>query len=421
MILTQNQAAVVGGGVAGFAAALTLLRAGTKVTLFEAARWPGGRVGSPNPNADCGRHVLIEGYEATRELLGEAAWNAGFDRRPLHMALLDQAPPLHLREAPLPPPLSLAGFLPPLLRLIGFAGLGRLAAARHLTGPTAPPSGWTAARWFEHLKLPNALVDRLLAPLVRATCNLQPGEVDAGLVHTVFRESFGRGVAARICVPKGVLPQVLVAPLLEEFHTRGGVLRLGAPIKEVERAERGWRLDGTEFAKVALAIPPHRVARWFPEAIPESWRAPSHRPIVTVVFAALAPSPAPIALMPGHPLEWLIDQRRFSGKNEIEAVVSGDPAWAGGDLKALAQRWGEDLKRRYPGILGQIVRIEAVRQATVDLTPERVTTRPKPGLLQPGLVLAGDWCSTGLPATIESAVRSGVSASRVLLAEERPG
>ena len=57
------------------------------------------------------------------------------------------------------------------------------------------------------------------------------------------------------------------------------------------------------------------------------------------------------------------------------------------------------------------------KRATFACTPAQLAKRPGPRSPRPLLALAGDWTDTGLPATIEGAIRSGEAAAKALLGQ----
>src|SRR5690606_34460498 len=95
---------------------------------------------------------------------------------------------------------------------------------------------------------------------------------------------------------------------------------------------------------------------------------------------------------------------------------------SGGDHLVDAPR--EELARSIWAEVCKIARIDAElpawqivreRRATFEATPEQHALRPKTETQWENLFLAGDWTDTGLPATIEGAVRSGNSAADLIL------
>ncbi|NVN31580.1 FAD-dependent oxidoreductase, partial [Endobacter medicaginis] len=61
-------------------------------------------------------------------------------------------------------------------------------------------------------------------------------------------------------------------------------------------------------------------------------------------------------------------------------------------------------------------RLVREKRATFAATPEQARRRPGTRTARNNLFLAGDWTATGLPATIEGALRSGHSAAKACLA-----
>ncbi|MGM0477430.1 MAG: FAD-dependent oxidoreductase [Pseudomonadota bacterium] len=119
---------------------------------------------------------------------------------------------------------------------------------------------------------------------------------------------------------------------------------------------------------------------------------------------------------PPHP--WLIDRRTCGQPGWFGLAVSAPGPLAGWSREQLAE-WATTLIARarpdWPAPLATVVIRE--KRATFSATPEAEHHRPPPGRAAPGLWLAGDHTATGLPATLEGAVRSGVQCARQLIRE----
>jgi hypothetical protein len=132
------------------------------------------------------------------------------------------------------------------------------------------------------------------------------------------------------------------------------------------------------------------------------------RPVMTETFAGL----------PGRTMQWVFDKRMAFGESasHLSLVASGATAIVGAANDALADLAAREVEASLPGARGfWPIRATVVRekQATFSLAPGQPA---RPGTRTPieGLVLAGDWTDTGLPATIESAVVSGNRAAAAI-------
>jgi hypothetical protein len=159
---------------------------------------------------------------------------------------------------------------------------------------------------------------------------------------------------------------------------------------------------------VVLAVPPWSAADLIPGlAVPNDFRA-----IVNAHFKMGAPQGAPPMLgVIGGTAEWI-----FAFSDRISVTVSGADLLVDQDREDLAIRiWADvtkalDIKAPMPS--WQIVK---EKRATFAATPEQDSRRPAAKTTWRNLILAGDWTQTGLPATIEGALRSGESAAVLAL------
>jgi hypothetical protein len=181
-------------------------------------------------------------------------------------------------------------------------------------------------------------------------------------------------------------------------------------------ADRVARLDWGEGMEpvhpdeaVVLAVPP-----WVATALVPGLDAPDeHRAIVNGHFAfAPPPGTPPMLGLLGGTAEWL-----FAFPDRISVTVSAADGLVDEDREALARRFWSDIAAAY-GIDAPMPRWQIVKEkrATFAATPEQNAKRPAAATRWTNLFLAGDWTDTGLPATIEGALRSGETAARLAVA-----
>ncbi|MDP8227848.1 MAG: FAD-dependent oxidoreductase [Candidatus Electryoneaceae bacterium] len=183
---------------------------------------------------------------------------------------------------------------------------------------------------------------------------------------------------------------------------------------------------------VILAVPPHEVLR----LLPEKWRNHAYfsrfsrfqySPIASVhINFDRVVCPVRFGLFPGAFTHWVFGRgaSQSDGWRNVTAIISAAPSKSEMTNDQIAERVIADLRDRLPQAVD--AKVEATRvirtvRATVLLTPDSTNLRPdldrfwhsdERKIPVQGLYLAGDWCHTGLPATIESAVRSGVAAGK---------
>jgi squalene-associated FAD-dependent desaturase len=403
---------VVGAGLAGLAAALRLCEAGTAVTLHEAAPQAGGRCRSYldaelGCRIDNGNHLLIAGNSAAMAYLDAIGARA---------TLIGPDEPAY-------PFLDLASGE----RWVVRPNLGRLpwwlfAADRRVKGTSAIDHlravrlGWAGPeRSVSDALDPRTLIfRRLWQPLAVAALNTEVETGSAALLSRVLRESFGRGGAAcRPLVPRDGLSESLVEPALARLAERGAELRLGSRLRAIDFVgDRAAALDfdGAKIAlapddAIVLAVTAPVAARLVPGLVaPDEFRA-----ILNAHYRIDAAPAAPrfVGLI-GGTAEWVFRKREV-----LSVTVSAADRLMDVPAGELAARIWPEVCRAFA--LGEkaLPRWQVVKEkrATFAATPAQLRRRPGTATRWVNLALAGDWTATGLPATIEGAIRSGFAAA----------
>ena len=259
---------------------------------------------------------------------------------------------------------------------------------------------------------------RLMQPFLLAALNTDPAEGSAALAAAVVRETLAKGGKAyRPRVADPTLSAAFVDPALAYLKAQGGALTLGRRLKSVsfdgEWIDRLVFADGeTAVAPgdtVILAAPPWTAQDLIPGlSAPDEFRA-----IVNGHFKIAPPpgSPAIIGVI-GGTVEWI-----FAFEDRVSVTISDADRLVEFDRQTLAEQLWADVAT----VLGlppalppwQIVK---EKRATFAATVEQDAKRPPAKTAWRNLILAGDWTQTGLPATIEGAVRSGFKAARLAMA-----
>jgi hydroxysqualene dehydroxylase len=408
---------VVGAGLAGLAAAVRLADAGIEVILHEAAPHAGGRCRSYfDPTLGCridnGNHLLLSGNRAAMGYLaaiGAADTLEGPAAAAFPFLDLATGERWVLRPG--------AGRVPwwlldrarrvPGTRLRDY--LGAVALARAGRGRTVAQA----------LDPRTTLYRRLWSPLAVAALNTAPGEGAAVLLARVVAESFARGGAAcRPLVPRDGLSETLIDPALAHLAGRGATLRLTQRLRALETTDArvvrlGFETDSATLAgddAVVLAVPAQVATRLVPGLdAPDEFRA-----IVNAHYRIALSPPAPLFVgIIGGTAEWVFRKRMV-----LSVTVSAADRLVDEPADTLAVRLWRDVERAYdlPRQDMPPAQIVKERRATFAATPAALARRPKPRTRWDNLVLAGDWTDTGLPATIEGAIRSGAAAADLLLA-----
>jgi hydroxysqualene dehydroxylase len=268
------------------------------------------------------------------------------------------------------------------------------------------------------MRCEGVLWERLMEPFLLAALNTEAKSGSADLAGAVVRETLARGGAAyrpRIADP--TLAAAFVEPALATLETRGASVRLGRRLRRI--GFDGDRVSALTFADgevvvepadtVLLAVPPWVAV----ELVPELTVPTEHRAIVNGHFRLAPPKHAePLIGVIGGTVEWI-----FAFPDRISVTVSGADRLVDMDREALAQLLWKDVAAVH-GLPDTLPPWQVVKEkrATFAATPEQNARRPAAQTRWDNLVLAGDWTATGLPSTIEGAVRSGGHAADLALA-----
>ena len=402
---------IIGAGLAGLAAAERLSRSHRAVTIHEATVQAGGRCRSYYDQAtgmviDNGTHLLLSGNRAALAFTEAIGSRSGL-RGPgeAQFAFIDIASgeqwTLRFGDSRFPWWVFDKDRRVPQTGVVDYLPLARLAWAQ-----TDKPIG-------EIMNCGGPIYDRFVGPLLLAALNIAPPEGSAKLAGAVVRETLALGgQACRPLLAYEGLGSVFVEPAITHLRERGVAFAFEDEL--VALLFGNGRVSRMTFAKqtinlgendaIILAVPPYVATNFVPDLVAPS----SFRGIVNAHFRIDPPAHLPPMLgVINGTCEWI-----FPLPNRISATISDGGRLFDIPRAELAQIIWNDiakvagLSRYLPP--WQIVR---ERRATFTATPEQNARRPAVETSWQNLFLAGDWTQTGLPATIESAVRSGYRAA----------
>lgn len=429
---------VVGGGWAGLAAAVELRARGLPVTLIEAARAPGGRarsIGRGGRTYDNGQHLLLGAYRDTRALLRRLGVKEEevFARLPLELLIHDASyGDLHLRAGRLPGRLHLVQ------ALLGARSPGVAQRLRWLLDASrltrAPESTLTVMQWLEATGQARRLCRQLWEPLCLAALNTPAETASARVFHRVLHEAFAGPAQSALYIPSRPLGEVLPDPAVDHLRRQGVDVRFGSRarrlILESDRVAGVELRDGERIAAdtIVLACGPRAGSRLLMphEALSDTAKRLQRLdmlPIVTV-YCAFDPTvrmDPPMQGLLDAPVQWLFDRRVCGDPGLIAGVISGPGEHLELDNEALAARAVRQIRDQFP-TWGEPDSAWVVRErhATFATTPDAESLRPDMHTPLRGLWLAGDHLATGLPSTLEGAVRSGLECALHIAAGAPP-
>jgi hydroxysqualene dehydroxylase len=289
----------------------------------------------------------------------------------------------------------------------------------------------TVRAWLQRMGQTPRLIELLWEPLAVAALNesidVAAAEPFAAVLGRMF--SSDRRDSA-LGLPTKPLDTLYAAPARAFIERRGGTVRTGAPARIHSSPRLRVRVRDEELqARVVICAAP-----WY--ALGEIFvDRPS--PIEDVLIAAEGTPASPIVTvnlwfdrpvidtifvgLPGRAMQWLFDKRTLFGEasSHLSLVSSGAGSVVGQTNRQIIDLAVDELTSALPGARGAVLRRAGVireKRATFSVAPG---LPPRPSTRTPlaGLILAGDWIDTGLPATIESAVMSGHAAALAALGE----
>jgi len=412
---------VVGAGLAGLAASVALADDGRRVVLYEAGAHAGGRCRSFHDSElgvriDNGNHLLLSGNRAALSYIERIGALDTFEQ-PAEAAI----PFVDLSDGERWEVRPSRGRVPwwilrPSRRVPG-TQLRDYAAALRLrrVGP-----GDTVAAVLDR---GTKLFRRLWEPLAVAALNTSAEQASAALFSRVVSETIGSGaLACRPMLPRDGLSESLVDPALDYLSRKGGEICFGSRLKEVGFAA-GYatelRFDGSSIPllphdDVVLAVPAAIAARIVPGlVVPDD-----HAPIVNAHFRYETPAHLPPFLgIIGGVAEWV-----FRKRDILSVTVSAADRIVDRPAAELHDILWRDVARALAlaPVATPPSRIVKERRATFRATPAQLARRPPTATAWNNLHLAGDFVDTGLPATIEGAIRSGVAAAGRITRRRNP-
>ncbi len=423
---------VVGGGVAGVAAASALAERGVRVTLLEAAPALGGRARSfvdrtTRDSVDNGQHALMGAYVEFLHLLQRVGRREALVERDLQVPFWDAERGMRSLSCPaLPAPLHFAagllryGHLPLAARLSALLAGQRLV--RRYGGPDSQHDDVTVAGALSALGQGPVARRALWDPLTWATLNADPERASARLLAAVVeRALLGTREASRFLLPAVPLSELYAEPGRKYVEGHGGTVRCRAPVEELlleGRRAVAVRVgaERIEAGAVILAVPPAALRRLAPAdlAPPEALLAATPIVSVTLWFDRPVEGPDFLGLL-GSETQWVFHVGRLHREPEtaparLACVRSGAGAWLDRSPREIVTLVQREVSEALPGVArARLVNALVVKEVAATLAPDPALQPLRPGLETPlqNVFRAGDWIDTGLPATIESAALSG--------------
>jgi len=398
--------AVVGGGLAGLAAALDLADAGQDVTVLEARPTLGGAVqtlpereGDPEPPPDNGQHIALGCFTEYLGFLERIGEGGSFLRTRLALPVVDEGGDVSAIEPSLPALLR--------YRHLPLRSRARISITTLRLRSAQPQPNESFGRLLRRLGETSDSIDRFWDVFIRPALNLRCDEVDAGAgLFTVRTALLG---------PRSNSDLVLPTKPLGRMHGDAAGAALEAAGATVRTEARVASLDELDADAIVVAVPARESARLLGEAEPVL----DDSPIVSVHLWFDRPVlTQPLAALLGSDAHWVFDRGALTGRRPergqyLTVISSGVPELLEVRGRELVDRIAAQLTERLGEAELLWSRVSREPYATVALRPG--VHRPGVGTSRPGVARAGTWTDTGWPATMESAIRSGRRAAQHIL------
>lgn len=435
----MKQVTVIGSGFAGLAATIRLCEAGLPVTLLERRQHIGGRTFSftdpvTGDTVDNGQHLFMRCYRETRDLLKrigaqeDLVFQSHFKinfRHPITGSSQLAFPSF------LPAPLNLLlGFLR--FKEVGWRDIVPLRALKTELKKNLPHK-LTVSLWLKQCRQTSRMCQAFWNPLCIAAVNEPPETANARHLQAVIKEAFwGEPNGALIGYARKGLSGLFVKRAEDYILNHGGQIRYGTAVNAIDPTSQSidLRLRSKKLLKTDIcisAVPPPALARMISSNIfPSLHTTLQHfypSPILSVnLWFDQSIMDEPLCGLLGTTMEWAFNKPLLYGEHDratqghltLVASAARDLVnRTNNDLISLAQN---DLKRVFPKsrqtklLYAKVVREHAATY-TLPLTHQAPATKTE----HPFFFVAGDWTDTGLPGTIESAVRSGYAAADAIL------
>lgn len=407
---------IVGAGLAGLAAALQLALAGETITIYEAAPFAGGRCRSfidrdLGHRIDNGNHLVLSGNTAVQDYLFlsnalDTMGGPGAPVFPFFDAKTLERWTIRMSRGRMPFWLfDKARRIPGTSILDHVKSLAKLAMSN-------------GDRVAECLDMASPLYTRFWEPLVIGALNTEAELASSELLYNVLGQSFAAGGAACIpLIPKIGLSETFVQPCLDvlqkhqveikyNHRLRGFALDDAQEIRELDF--NGGSVEVSKNDWVILALP-----AWVTQGLlPEVLTPNDFRSIVSAHFRVDGIQDAVgFTGIVGGLAEWV-----FTRDGIVSATLSCAERYGTYPVRDMAWYMWQDIAKLY-NLDPEAVphhRIFKEKYATFAATPEQNLRRPTSYIGWKNLALAGEWTATGLPSTIEGAIRSGFKAAQTV-------
>lgn len=425
----MSKCIVIGGGIAGLSAAAYLSKHGLKVTLFEATPKAGGRAYSFKDSEtgdiiDNGQHILMGCYKETINFLNlvGAKNQFKFNNRLDVNFLKPSGEIIKLRSLPQLYPLNL---LFAILKFKAISFKERTSVVKFVMKLPFISHEKLAEKnvreWLIKEKQSENCIKSLWKIITVGALNSGISKASALMLREILMKIFFNGnFASTIILPGYGLTESYVDPAINYIKSNGGVVKLSAPVEELvaddDKITAVTTKDGliTEFDSVISAVNDQSITRLIPSLENVRDLNFEHSTIINIhIWLSDNQLTESFYGLIDSSVHWI-----FNKNSHLNLVIS--------DADHLLQKTSEEIFQVCAGELekflnirqSEIVRYKIIREKNATIVPsiDSYYLRPSSKTKLKNFFLAGDWTDTGLPSTLEGAVKSGrIAAENVIM------
>jgi len=434
-----KQVTVIGGGFAGLAATIRLCESGVPVTLLERRQHIGGRTFSftdptTGDTLDNGQHLFMRCYRQTRDLLQRIGVHDDLVFQP-HFKINFRHPVTGSSQ------LAFPSYLPaPLNLLAGFLRFKEVKWRDILPLRTLKkelkkdlPQELTVSHWLNQCRQTSRMCQAFWNPLCIAALNEPPEAANARHLQAVLKEAFlGEPDGALLGYARKGLSNLFAKCAENYILNRGGQIKYGTAVNAIDPTTESINLhlrsgDPLKTGICISAVAPPALARMISPNTFLSLHTTLQQfypsPILSVnLWFNQSVMEEPLCGLLGTTMEWAFNKPLIYGEHDraapghltlVASAARNLVNRTNDDIISLAQ---DDLNSVFPKAKrAKLHHAKVVRERAATYTLPLTCQAPDTQTEHPHFFLAGDWTNTGLPGTIESAVRSGYAAADAVL------
>ncbi|MEW4488869.1 hydroxysqualene dehydroxylase HpnE [Thalassoglobus sp. JC818] len=442
-VVRSTRVAVIGGGLAGIAAAATLAREGFQTTLYESRKTLGGRAGSyldrqSGEEIDNCQHVSMgccTNLQAFCEMLGLEEFFS--EERELVFIGPDNSQTT-FGESFLPAPFHLTSSFKK-LPYLSWKEKREFASGIRALSKTDPAqlSGVSFESWLKQHGQSDSVIQRVWHVVLVSALSESISRIDARYAQKVFFDGFlSNRQGWRVLIPNRSLAEIYSSAARERMNEFGLNVELNTRLdelqgnqKQVEVAKFRNREQLVEADEFILAVPPHQIGKLVSSEVASGLPVEQFEQIETAPITSVhlwfdrEITPMRHAVLVDRVGQWLFNRQDLTEQagddvHRYQVVVSDSRNFDAKSSDEIISTVVDELKEIWPATKSAKIvhsRVITERRAVFSAVPGIDSLRPQQSTAVDNLFLAGDWTQTGWPATMEGAVRSGFLAAESLL------